>query len=116
MEETKAIQKIQKKEKSEALTMQPSYKNFVDYGRLLIGRIERNQLELARLCYRANQELGGQGKRNDLVSADLSTVDKLRVYILFGVSVLISASQKVMDIRSFLFTTPKKTVFIQKRR
>lgn len=63
MEETKAIQK---KEKSEALTMQPSYKNFVDYGRLLIGRIERNQLELARLCYRANKELANPGYRSDL--------------------------------------------------
>ena len=64
---------IEKKEKSEALTMQASYKNFVEYGKVLIGRIERNQLELARLCYRANQEFGGQGKRNDLVSANLST-------------------------------------------
>lgn len=71
MEETKAIQK---KEKSEALTMQPSYKNFVDYGRLLIGRIERNQLELARLCYRANQELADTpGYRSDLAKKAISS-------------------------------------------
>ena len=70
MEETKAIQK---KEKSEALTMQPSYKNFVDYGRLLISRIERNQLELARLCYGANQELADTlGYRSDLAKKAIS--------------------------------------------
>lgn len=71
MEEAKAVQK---KEKSEALTMQSSYKNFVDYGRLLIGRIERNQLELARLCYRANQELANTpGYRSDLAKKAISS-------------------------------------------
>ena len=70
MEETRSVQK---KENSEALTMQPSYKNFVDYGRLLISRIERNQLELARLCYRANQELSGTpGYRSDLAKKAIS--------------------------------------------
>lgn len=81
MEETKTIQK---KEKSEALTMQSSYKNFVDYGRLLIGRIERNQLELARLCYRANQELADTpGYRSDLAkkaisSSEMQTLSHMR--------------------------------------
>ena len=81
MEETKTIQK---KEKSEALTMQPSYKNFVNYGRLLIGRIERNQLELARLCYRANQELADTpGYRSDLAkkaisSSEMQTLSHMR--------------------------------------
>ena len=65
MEETTAIQK---KEKSEVLSMAFSYKTFVDYGKIIIGRIERNQLELARLCYRANQELSQQGYRSDLDS------------------------------------------------
>ena len=92
MEEAKAVQK---KEKSEALTMQSSYKNFVDYGRLLIGRIERNQLELARLCYRANQELGGQGKRNDLAPANLSTsgqVESVHTFRSFCADIGISKS------------------------
>lgn len=81
MEETRAVQK---KEKSEALTMQASYKNLVEYGKVLIGRIERNQLELARLCYRANQELGGQGKRNDLVPANLSHMRQVERGKTFG--------------------------------
>lgn len=68
---------VQKNERSEALTMQASYRNFVEYGKVLIGRIERNQLELARLCYRVNQELGGQGKRNDLVPANLSQMGQV---------------------------------------
>ena len=70
MEEAKAIEK---KERSEALTMQPSYKNFVEYGKLLIGRIGRSQLELARLCYRANKELSSQGYRSDLIDNTDST-------------------------------------------
>ena len=57
---------VQKNERSEALTMQASYRNFVEYGKVLIGRIERNQLELARLCYRVNQELSQPGFRTDL--------------------------------------------------
>lgn len=81
MEGTKAIQK---KEKSEALTMQPSYKNFVEYGKLLLDRIERNQLELSRLCYRANQAFGGQGKRNDLVPANLSHMRQVECGKTFG--------------------------------
>ena len=71
MEEIKAIEK---KEKSEALTMQPSYKNFVEYGKILIRRIERNELELARLCYRANQELADTpGYRSDLAKKAISS-------------------------------------------
>ena len=81
MKETNAIEK---KEKSEALTMQPSYKNFVKYGKQLLDRIEYNQLELSRLCYRANQELGGQGKRNDLASANLSHVRQVEGCKTFG--------------------------------
>lgn len=68
---------LQNKNASTVLTMEFSYRNFVDYGRILIGRIERNQLELARLCYRANEELGGQGKRNDLASANLSQLGQV---------------------------------------
>lgn len=64
--------------------MQASYKNLVEYGKVLIGRIERNQLELARLCYRANQELGGQGKRNDLVPANLSHMRQVERGKTFG--------------------------------
>ncbi len=56
------LKAIEKNEKSEALTMQASYKNLVEYGKVLIGRIERNQLEFARLCYRANQESAVRGK------------------------------------------------------
>ena len=81
MEETKAVQK---KEKSEALSMDFSYKNFVEYGKILINRIDRNQLELARLCCRANQELGGQGKRNDLAPANLSHVRQVEGGKTFG--------------------------------
>ena len=75
---------IQRKEKSVVLTMEFSYKNFTEYGRVLIGRIERNQLELARLCYRVNQELGGQGKRNDLVPANLSHMRQVEGGKTFG--------------------------------
>lgn len=74
MDESKAIKK---KEKSEILSMNFSYRNFVEHGKTLMERFERNKLELARLCYRANQELGGQGKRNDLVSANLSHVGQV---------------------------------------
>ena len=42
--------------------MQPS----LDYNRHLIGRIEHNQLELVRLCYRVNKELANPWYRLDL--------------------------------------------------
>ena len=89
------LKAIEKNEKSEALTMQASYKNLVEYGKVLIGRIERNQLELARLCYRANQEFGGQGKRNDLVFANLSTggqVENIHTFRSFCSDIGISKS------------------------
>ncbi len=64
---------LQNKNPNTVLTMEFSYRNFVDYGRILIGRIERNQLELARLCYRANKELSSQGYRSDLIADADST-------------------------------------------